>query len=64
MKYTLIGMGGGTDATLTAQGRLALLRADAIAGAARLLEALPEGCTPRRRAATKPAAILEALRGA
>ena len=64
MKYTLIGMGGGTDATLTAQGRLALLRADAIAGAARLLETLPEGCTPRRRAATKPAAILEALRGA
>lgn len=64
MKYTLIGMGGGTDATLTAQGRLALLRADAIAGAARLLETLPEGCTPRRCAATKPAAILEALRGA
>ncbi|HIS19371.1 MAG TPA: cobalamin biosynthesis bifunctional protein CbiET, partial [Candidatus Spyradocola merdavium] len=54
MKYTLIGMGGGTDATLTAQGRLALLRADAIAGAARLLETLPEGCTPRRCAATKP----------
>ena len=38
MKITLIGMGSGTPASLTAAGRDALLGAELILGARRLLE--------------------------
>lgn len=61
MQVSLLALGGGTAATLTAEGREALLRADCIVGASRLLQQLPEGCTENRRAATKPQQILEAL---
>ena len=62
MKVTLTGCGGGTPETLTADARSALVRADLIAGAARLLETLPEGCTENRRAAVQAPAIVEILR--
>ena len=48
MKITLIGMGSGTPAGLTAAGRDALLDAELILGARRLLEQLPAECTPDR----------------
>ena len=50
MKITLIGMGSGTPASLTAAGRDALLDAELILGARRLLEQLPAECTPDRAA--------------
>jgi len=59
---TLIGMGLGTPATLTAQGLAALQNADFITGAARLLERLPDGCTSNRRAAVRPAELLELVK--
>ena len=58
MKVTLTGCGGGTPETLTADARSALVRADLIAGAARLLETLPEGCTENRRAAVQAPGIV------
>lgn len=61
MKVTLAGLGCGTAATITAEVREALDRADLLVGAARLLESLPEGLTPRRTCAVKPGEILEAL---
>ena len=61
MQVSLLALGGGTGETLTAQSRTALLQADCIVGAARLLEQLPAGCTTHRAAATKPRQILEAL---
>lgn len=64
MKVTLLGLGCGTDATLTAQARQALAEAEYIIGAQRLLAGLPPLCTPRRAAATKPQAILELLQKA
>lgn len=64
MKITLLGMGCGGAATLTEQARRALAQAEYIVGAERLLTGLPQGCTPRRAAATKPQAILELLRQA
>ncbi len=60
---TLIGMGLGTPETLTAQGLSALRKADFIAGAQRLLDSLPEGCTRNRGAATKPQALLGLIAG-
>ena len=63
MQVSLLALGGGTGDTLTAQSRTALLQADCIVGAARLLEQLPAGCTTHRAAATKPRQILEALQG-
>ena len=45
MTLTLVGMGCGSAATLTEEGRQALLQADLLIGASRLLEDLPEGCT-------------------
>ena len=48
MKNTLIGMRSGTPASLTAAGRDALLDAELILGARRLLEQLPAECTPDR----------------
>ena len=64
MQVSLLALGGGTQATWTEQCKQSLLRAQCIVGAARLLENLPDGCTQRRVAATKPQKILEALQGA
>ena len=61
MTLTLVGMGCGSAATLTEEGRQALLQADLLIGASRLLEDLPEGCTSRRRAAVRTEEILELL---
>ena len=61
MTLTLVGMGCGSAATLTEEGRQALLQADLLIGAARLLENLPERCTSRRRAAVRTEEILELL---
>ncbi len=63
MKVTLVGMGTGAPETLTLEGREALLQADFIAGANRLLEALPKGCTENRGAATKSEKLMELLKG-
>lgn len=61
MQVNLLALGGGTDATLTRQARHALLQAQCIVGASRLLQQLPEGCTVHQASATKPQKILEAL---
>lgn len=63
MKVTLIGLGLGTPDTLSAEGLAALQGADFIAGAQRLLEALPAGCTENRRAAVKPGDLCRVLQG-
>lgn len=60
---TLIGMGA-SAATLTAEGWDALRRAERVAGARRLLEALPPEVTAERIPAVKPEEILPALEGA
>ena len=62
MKVTLIGMGSGTPASLTAAGRDALLDAELILGARRLLEQLPAECTPDRAALYKAQEICARLR--
>lgn len=62
MQVTLAGLGCGTAATVTAEVRTALEEAEILVGAARLLESLPEGLTPRRMCAVKPREIVEALR--
>ena len=46
MKITLVGMGSGLPGSLTAQGLQALQTAGLILGAKRLLQNLPDGCTP------------------
>lgn len=61
MRVTLIALGCGTEATLTAEARAALTRADFLTGAARLLEQLPAEVTTRREPAIQPQAILERL---
>lgn len=61
MQVSLLALGGGTEATLTQQGREELRKAQCIVGAARLLRQLPDGCTQNRHAATKPSEILMAL---
>lgn len=58
---TLIGMGAGTPESLTTQGLAALQKAELILGAKRLLEHLPAGCTPNRKALYKPEDILAEL---
>ena len=58
---TLIGMGSGTQTSLTVQGLAALQKAGLIVGAQRLLAHLPEGCTEHRRALYKPDEILACL---
>ncbi|MDD4850485.1 MAG: precorrin-6y C5,15-methyltransferase (decarboxylating) subunit CbiE [Gemmiger sp.] len=65
MQVVLTALGGGCEAgdTLTAEALAALAQADCIVGAARLLKALPAGCTQNRLPATKPEAILEILLG-
>lgn len=61
MPLTLVGMGCGTAATLTEEGRRALLESDCLIGAPRLLSALSEECTPCRKAAVRTGEILELL---
>ncbi len=58
---TLVGMGAGTEETLTVQALDALQSADLILGAKRLLEHLPEGCTPNRKALYKADAIVRCI---
>ena len=60
---TLIGMGASAD-TLTAEAREALGRAELVAGAQRLLDALPAGVTAERVPAVRPADVLAAVAGA
>ena len=60
---TLIGMGASAD-TLTAEAREALGRAKLVAGAQRLLDALPAGVTAERVPAVRPADVLAAVAGA
>lgn len=48
MNITLVGLGMGTPDTLTLDGCAALVRAEAVIGAARLLEDLPDGVTANR----------------
>ena len=62
-KITLIGMGA-SAATLTAEGWDALRRAERVAGACRLLDALPAEVTAERIPAVRPEEILPALEGA
>lgn len=62
MLVTLAGLGGGTAATVTAEVREAITRADCLIGAARLLASLPETCVEKRLAATRPQEILDILR--
>ena len=61
MKVTLIGTGGGTTDTLTAQARRALTQAQAIIGAERLLSDLPVDCKAPRFAATASKDIMAQL---
>ena len=49
MKITLVGMGSGLPGSLTSQGLQALQTAGLILGAKRLLQNLPDGCTPNRK---------------
>ena len=62
-KITLIGMGA-SAATLTAEGWDALRRAERVAGARRLLEALPAEVAAERIPAVRPEEIISALEGA
>lgn len=61
MTVTLVGVGCGTEATLTQEARRALLAADYLIGARRLLDELSGEYTANRAAATKPQAIWELL---
>lgn len=61
MKVTLIGMGSGAAGTWTGQAQEALLAADCLIGARRLLARLPAAGGRRHIFATKPKEILTAL---
>ena len=61
MQVTLIGLGGGTGETLTAEARRALEQAELVLGAERLLENLPEIENQQRAAATKSAELFTLL---
>lgn len=61
MKITLVGMGSGLPAGLTAAGLAALQEAELIIGARRLLENLPAGCTHNRAALYKTEEICALL---
>lgn len=61
MKITLVGMGSGLPGSLTAQGLQALQTAELILGAKRLLQNLPDGCTPNRKAIYQPDEVLACL---
>ena len=61
MLVTLAGLGCGTAATITAEAREAIMKADCLIGAERLLASLPRECTQRRFPATRPQEILALL---
>lgn len=61
MQVTLTAAGGGSPETMTQESQSALLQAQCIVGAARLLENLPAGCTDCRVAAVRSADVLGAL---
>ena len=61
MQVTLIGLGGGTGETLSAEGRRALEQAELVLGAERLLENLPKVENQQRAAATKSAELFTLL---
>ena len=61
MLVTLVGLGCGTAATMTAEGLEALRRADCLLGAGRLLAAVPENGAAKRGEATRPRQLLDAL---
>lgn len=61
MKVTLIGLGCGDAGTMTTHAREALAQAEAILGAKRLLESLPEA-RARRFAEIRPEAIRDLLK--
>ena len=61
MKITLVGMGSGLPGSLTAQGLQALQTAGLILGAKRLLQNLPDGCTPNRKPIYLPEEVLACL---
>ena len=62
MKITLVGMGGGLPGSLTAQGLQALQTAELILGAKRLLQNLPDDCTPNHRQFTSRMKCLPACK--
>lgn len=62
MNITLIGMGSGLPGSLTVQALDALQQAELILGAKRLLQGLPAGCTPNRKAYYLPRDVLACLR--
>lgn len=62
MQVTLAAMGSGRWDTLTGQVQSALLRAQCIMGAPRLLAGLPTECTENRIAAVTAAQLLTAIR--
>ena len=61
MNIYLIGMGMGDAGTLTGEAKEAILKAEVVIGARRLLAALPEGCPGKRYAAVDPAEIVRLL---
>ena len=61
MKITLVGMGSGLPGSLTAQGLQGLQTAGLILGAKRLLQNLPDGCTPNRKPIYLPEEVLACL---
>ena len=61
MKVTLVGMGSGFPGTLTQEAKEALLGADCLLGAPRLLEDLGEEYPSRRFAAIHPRQLVELL---
>lgn len=64
MQVTLLALGGGAPGTWTTQTCDALIKAQYVIGAERLLSALPVQCTSCRAAATSPKEILALLRQA
>ena len=62
MQVTLIGLGGGSAGTMTAEAAEALRDAQQVIGAARLLESLPADCTAQRVAAVRYTDILDILK--
>ena len=59
---TLIGIGCGAREGVTLEGAEALRQADAVLGAARLLDALPDGCTAKRVAEVRPGELARILK--
>lgn len=64
MRVTLLGLGGGTMESVTAEACAAMNEADLVTGAPRLLEALPEIPGQRRVPSVRAGEILELLSGA